>query len=50
MNDLASTVSKQGRWKKAEELMLHVMKTRKRVLKHEHSDKLISMNNLASAL
>jgi tetratricopeptide (TPR) repeat protein len=38
----------QGRWKKAEGLVVQVMDTRKRVLGQEHPDTLICMANLAS--
>jgi hypothetical protein len=48
MNNLASTYSKQGRWKEAEELKVQVMEMRKTVLGAEHPDTLASMNNLAS--
>jgi len=47
INNLASTYSKQGRWKKAEELQVAVMERRKRVLGEEHSDSLTSIGNLA---
>ncbi|OCK77107.1 hypothetical protein K432DRAFT_129195 [Lepidopterella palustris CBS 459.81] len=47
MANLASTYRNQGRWKKAEELEVQVIETRKRVLGEEHPDTLISMNNLA---
>ncbi|RYP69598.1 hypothetical protein DL770_008204 [Monosporascus sp. CRB-9-2] len=46
MNNLASTYSKQGRWKEAEELGVRTLKTRKRVLGEDHPDTLISMHNL----
>jgi len=38
----------QGRWKKAEELEVQVMESRKRVPDEEHPDTLASMGNLAS--
>ena len=37
----------QGRWNEAEELQIQVMETSKRVVGHEHTDTLASMNNLA---
>jgi hypothetical protein len=37
-----------GRWKEAEELEVHLMKTGKRVLGQEHPETLTSMTNLAS--
>ena len=48
MANLASTYNNQGRWKKAEELFVQVMKTFKRVLGAEHPSTLTSMANLAS--
>jgi hypothetical protein len=48
MANLASTYRNQGRLKEAEELLVHVMETFKRVLGQEHPDTLTSMNNLAS--
>ena len=47
-HSLASTYQKQGRWKEAEELFVHVMETFKRVLGQEHPDTLTSTANLAS--
>ena len=47
MNNLAVTYLYQNRWKEAEELQLQVVETRKRVLRAEHPDTLISMSNLA---
>jgi Flp pilus assembly protein TadD len=47
MHNLASTHKSQGRWKEAEELMMQVVETRKRVLGQEHPDTLTSMHNLA---
>ncbi|KAL8759342.1 MAG: hypothetical protein Q9184_003647 [Pyrenodesmia sp. 2 TL-2023] len=38
----------EGRWKKAEELEVQVIETRKRVLGEQHPDTLTSMANLAS--
>jgi tetratricopeptide (TPR) repeat protein len=48
MANLASTYRNQGRWKKAEELEVHVIETTKRILGQEHPDTLTSMANLAS--
>ncbi|KAF8535304.1 hypothetical protein BDD12DRAFT_689930, partial [Trichophaea hybrida] len=45
--NLASTYSKQGRWKETEQLRVQVMETRKRVLGLEHPDTLTTMINLA---
>ena len=47
-SNLASTFWNQGRWKEAEELLVQVMETFKRVLGQEHPDTLTSMANLAS--
>src|SRR5205809_1930161 len=47
MANLASTYWNQGRLKEAEELMMQVTETRKRVLGQEHPDTLTSMHNLA---
>jgi hypothetical protein len=48
MNNLASTYIDQGRWKKAEGLLMQVMETSKRVLRPEHPYTLTSMANRAS--
>jgi hypothetical protein len=48
MGNLASTYSKQSRWKEAEQLKVQMMETRKRVQGEEHLDTLTSMGNLAS--
>lgn len=45
--NLASTFSKQGRWKEAEKLEVQVTETTKRVLREEHPDTLTGMANLA---
>ena len=45
---IARTYSTQGRWKEAEELLVQVMETEKRVFGQEHPDTLSSMANLAS--
>lgn len=50
MANLALIFSVQERWKEAEELEVHVLKTRKRVLGQEHPHTLISMANLAWTL
>jgi Flp pilus assembly protein TadD len=47
MNNLASTYLNQGRWNKAEPLMVQVMETTKRVLGEEHPYTLTSIANLA---
>jgi hypothetical protein len=47
MGNLALTYNSQGRWKEAEELGLHVMESRKRVLGEDHPDTLTTMGNLA---
>jgi tetratricopeptide (TPR) repeat protein len=44
----ATTLLSDGRYKEAEELLVEVIETRKRVLADEHPDTLTSMNNLAS--
>jgi tetratricopeptide (TPR) repeat protein len=44
----AMTLYIDGQYKRAEELQVQVMQTRKRVLGDEHPDTLVSMNNLAS--
>jgi len=38
----------KGRWRKAKELEVQVIETRKRVLGEEHPDTLTSIGNLAS--
>ncbi|KAJ5496996.1 hypothetical protein N7463_008983 [Penicillium fimorum] len=48
--NLASTYSKQGRWKVAEELEVRVMKTHKTKLGEDHPDTLATIANLASTL
>ena len=48
MNNLASTLWSQGRWKEAEELEVQVMETRKNMLGTEHPATLISMKILPS--
>ncbi|KAH7111134.1 hypothetical protein B0J11DRAFT_543904 [Dendryphion nanum] len=48
MGDLASTYSKQGLWKKAEELDVFVMEMRTKIFGPEHPDTLIAMGNLAA--
>jgi hypothetical protein len=50
MANLPSTYMNQGRWKEAEELEVHVMEERQRVLGEEHPNTLTSMNNLAFTL
>jgi hypothetical protein len=50
ITNLALTYRNQGRWKKAEELKVQVIETRKRVLGTEHPDTLINMNNLTHTL
>ena len=47
INNLAKTYSDQGKHSEAEELQIHVLETRKRVLGPEHPDTLSSNNNLA---
>ncbi|PWY91688.1 hypothetical protein BO94DRAFT_377484 [Aspergillus sclerotioniger CBS 115572] len=47
MANLALTYWNQGRWKKAEELGVQVLKLRKQVLGPEHPSTLASMANLA---
>jgi YD repeat-containing protein len=47
MHELASIYMRQGRWKEAEELLIQVVETGKRVLGHEHSNTLTSMESLA---
>ena len=47
-NTISGVYYKEGRWKEAEELVVQVMETRKRVLGEEHPDTLSSMANLAS--
>jgi hypothetical protein len=44
---LASTYRSQGRWEEAEQLEVHVVETRKRVLGTEHPHTLKSVANLA---
>jgi hypothetical protein len=47
MANLALTFLNEGRWKEAEEVLVQVMETMKRVLGAEHPDTLTSMANLA---
>lgn len=49
MNNLAFSYWKQGRWKDAEKLQLHVMETRKRVLGPEDPVTLSTMASLGFA-
>ena len=44
--NLASTYWSQGRWKKAEEIEVQVIETRRRILGKEHPNTLTTMNNL----
>jgi tetratricopeptide (TPR) repeat protein len=44
---LALKYAGQGRWKEAEELLIQVVETNKRVIGHEHPNTLTSMHELA---
>ncbi|MDE9440035.1 tetratricopeptide repeat-containing protein, partial [Staphylococcus xylosus] len=46
--NLASTYTKQHRWKEAEDLEMKVVEGKRRLLGEEHRETLISMNNLAA--
>ncbi|KAF1952875.1 hypothetical protein CC80DRAFT_495015 [Byssothecium circinans] len=47
MANLASTFWRQRRWNEAEDMLVRVMETRKRILGNEHPDTLTAMGNLA---
>jgi Flp pilus assembly protein TadD len=50
MNNLASVLDNQGKYKEAEAITRQTLAQREKVLGPEHPDTLTSMNNLASVL
>ena len=50
MNNLASVLSDQGKYKQAEEMHRQVLRLKETALGKEHPPTLASMNNLASVL
>ena len=50
MNNLGLVLSRQGRYDEAEQMHRQTLKSKEKVLGLEHSDTLMSMNNLSGVL